>query len=240
MVACVIGRDDELDAVGTFLHTPKVREERFCWRTSGDREDDSLASRRSTTPSSGASASSRARRPSLRRSCPSALRDLLDVAFDEVADRLPPPQRPRTAGGAASRRAGRVGSGAGGRRGSVLTVLRELASRTRLLVAMRRRPVARLCVGARSSSSRRGDWSMNRCGCFSRLVARATRLRLISFVPRRSRAPHRDRTAHLGASSMLHERLGRAFARPALRRIHDEAAAIRSSRWGSRVRRRTG
>ena len=80
------------------------------------------------------------------------------------------------------------------------------------------------------SSSRRGDWSMNRCGCFSRLVARATRLRLISFVPS-AIAPHRDRTAHPGRTSACSTSASGGRSRGRHSAGSTRAAAIRSSRF---------
>src|SRR4029453_11386820 len=63
-------------------------------------------------------------------------RDLLEAAFDEVADRLPPPQR--RALEVALLRAEPEGwaQGPAAVAAAFLTVLRELASRTRLLVAI--------------------------------------------------------------------------------------------------------
>ena len=168
-----------------------------------------------------------------------ALRDLLDVAFDEVADRLPPPQR--RALQVALLRAEPEGSAQGPAAvaAAFLTVLRELASRTRLLVAID--DVQWLDSASAlvlQFAARRLEHEPVRLLLTARSEGDAPSVDLVRSLG--------DRVRHieigpltLGAlQRMLHERLGRAFARPALAGSTTRAAAIRSSRCGFRACRR--
>src|SRR6266540_2849844 len=135
--AGVIGRDGELDTISTFLDSPDDRGgalvlegppgigKTTLWRRGFDD-----AERRGYRVIACSAAVSEAQLSF------TALRDLLEVAFDEVADRLPPPQR--RALEVALLRAEPEGSAQGPAAvaAAFLAVLRELASSTRLLVAI--------------------------------------------------------------------------------------------------------
>jgi DNA-binding CsgD family transcriptional regulator len=223
VVARVIGRDGELDTISAFLGSPDDRAgalvlegppgigKTTLWRRGLDD-----AEQRGYRVVACSAAVSEAQLSF------TALRDLLEVAFDEVADRLPPPQR--RALEVALLRAEPEGSvqGPAAVAAAFLTVLRELASRTRLLVAID--DVQWLDSASAlvlQFAARRLEHEPVRLLLTARSDGDAPSLDLVRSLG--------DRVRHieigpltLGAlQRMLHERLGHSFARPALRRIHD-------------------
>jgi DNA-binding CsgD family transcriptional regulator len=227
VVARVIGRDGELDTISAFLGSPDdgagalVLEgppgigKTTLWRRGFD-----YAEQRGYRVVACSAAVSEAQLSF------TALRDLLEAAFDEVADRLPPPQR--RALEVALLRAEPEGSAQGPAAvaAAFLTVLRELASRTRLLVAID--DVQWLDSASAlvlQFAARRLEHEPVRLLLTARSEGDAPSLDLVRSLG--------DRVRHieigpltLGAlQRLLHERLGRAFARPALRRIHDASGS---------------
>jgi len=219
----VVGRDGELDTISAFLGSPEDRAgalvlegppgigKTTLWRCGLHKADE-----RAYRVLACSAAVSEAQLSF------TALRDLLEVAFDEVADRLPSPQR--RALDVALLRAEPEGSAQGPAAvaAAFLTALRELASTTRLLLAiddvqwldsasalvlqfaarrLEQEPV-RLLLTVRSDRDASPIDLVHSFG---------DRVRRIEIGPLTSGALQR----------LLLERLGHAFARPALRRIHD-------------------
>jgi DNA-binding CsgD family transcriptional regulator/tetratricopeptide (TPR) repeat protein len=151
-----------------------------------------------------------------------ALRDLLEAAFDDVRDALPPPQR--SALEVALLRAEPEGSaqGAAAVAAALLTALRELARTTRLLVAIDDiqwlDPASALVI---QYSARRllhePIWLL----LTVRTDASAPPPDLLRTLGERT---HRIELGPLSLGALqglLGARVGRTFARPALRRIHE-------------------
>jgi DNA-binding CsgD family transcriptional regulator len=222
VAASVVGRDTELDTIGAFLSSaddgaralvlegPAGIGKTTLWRGGlDDAEQRGFRVLRCSTAASEAQLSF------------TALRDLLEGAFDEVADRLPPPQRRALEVALLRAEPEGAAQGPAAVAAAFLTVLRELASKTHLLVAiddvqwldpasalvlqfavrrLARDPV-RLLLTVRSDGAPLPDL----------MQPLGDHVRYVEIGP-----------LTLGAlQSMLHERLGRAFARPTLRRIHD-------------------
>ena len=151
-----------------------------------------------------------------------ALRDLLEDAFDDVADALPPPQR--SALEVALLRAEPEGSvqGAAAVAAALLTALRELARATRVLVAIDDvqwlDPASALVI---QYSARRllhePIWLL----LTVRTDASGPPPDLLHTLGQRA---HRIEVGPLSLGALqrlLGARVGRTFARPALRRIHE-------------------
>ena len=223
VVARVIGRDGELDAIGAFLGSAEgparaiVLEghpgigKTTLWR-SGLHD----AEQRGYRVLACSAAISEAQLSF------TALRDVLERAFDEVADELPPPQR--RALEVALLRAEPEGSaqGAAAVAAAFLTALRELARRTRLLLAIDDvqwlDPASALVF---QFAARRLEHEPIRLLLTVRGDGDASRLDLVRALGERA---HRIQIGPLSFGALqrlLDERLGHAFARPALRRIHD-------------------
>jgi len=223
LVARVIGRDGELDAIGTFLGSPEDGARAIVLegppgigKTTLWRQGLEDAQQRGYRVLACSAAVSEAQLSF------TVLRDLLEVAFDDVAGVLPPPQRRALA--VALLRAESEGSaqGPGAVAAAFLTALRELALRTRLLLAIDD-----------------VQWLDSASELVLQFAARRLEhepVRLLLTVRGEEDAPPPDlvhalservRRIPIGPLSfgalqrLLHERLGLALPRPALRRIHD-------------------
>jgi DNA-binding CsgD family transcriptional regulator len=150
-----------------------------------------------------------------------ALRDLLEGAFDDVADVLPPPQR--RALEVALLRAEPEGSAQGPAAvaAAFLTALRVLASRTRVLVAIDDvQWVDSASALVLQFAARRLEQEPVRLLLTARSDGDAPSLDLVDSLGDRVRYIEIGPLTLGALQRMLHERLGHAFARPALRRIH--------------------
>lgn len=223
VVGRVIGRDGELDAIGAFLASPEGRARAIVlegqpgigkttlWRWGLDE-----AERRGYRVLACSAAISETQLSF------TALRDLLERAFDEVADRLPPPQR--RALEVALLRAEPEGSAQGPAAVAAAfhTALRELARRTRLLLAID--DVQWLDSASAlvlQFAARRLGQEPVRLLLTVRGEGDASRLDLVHALGERV---HRIQIGPLSFGALqrlLDERLEHALSRPALRRIHD-------------------
>src|SRR5580765_1614905 len=133
----VVGRDRELEQIDAFLDVANdaprvllVEGEAGIGKTTLWRAGVDAASERGYRVLACSAAASEAQLSF------TGLRDLLDVAFDDVADVLPPPQRSALAVALLRAEPEGEAQGAGAVATAFLTALRELALRTRLLLAI--------------------------------------------------------------------------------------------------------
>jgi DNA-binding CsgD family transcriptional regulator len=223
VVARVIGRDGELDAIGAFLGSAEgparaiVLEgqpgigKTTLWRCGLDD-----AEHRGYRVLACSAAISEAQLSF------TALRDLLERTFDEVADELPPPQL--RALEVALLRAEPEGSaqGAAAVAAAFLTALRELACRTRLLLAID--DVQWLDSASAlvlQFAARRLEREPVRLLLTVRDDREGSRLDLVRALGQRVDRIQIGPLSFGALQRLLDERLGHAFSRPALRRIHD-------------------
>jgi DNA-binding CsgD family transcriptional regulator len=221
--ARVIGRDDEVAAIGRFLDQteanfgaivlegpPGIGKTTLWERGLGDARQRGYRVLESSAAVSEAQLSF------------TALRDLLEAAFEDVAARLPPPQRRVLE--VALLRAEPKGSvhGAGAVAVAFLTALRELALRTRVLLAIDD-----------------AQWLDSASALVLQFAVRRLReepIRLLLTVRYEEETRSLDLVRAIGERAsripigplsfgalqrLLHERLGHALPRPTLRRIHD-------------------
>jgi DNA-binding CsgD family transcriptional regulator len=223
LAASVIGRDDELEAMGRFLDQTEASAVAVVLegspgigKTTVWRRGVEGARQRGYRVLDSSAAVSEAKLSF------TALRDLLEVAFDEVADGLPPPQRHalevallRAEPEAAVRGAGSVAV-------AFLTALRDLAHRTPVLLAIDD-----------------AHWLDSDSALVVQFAARRLRqepVRVLVTVRTEGEAPSLDLVQALGermrlipigplsfgaVQRMLHERLGHALSRPTVRQIHE-------------------
>jgi DNA-binding CsgD family transcriptional regulator len=223
LVARVIGRDDEFEAMGRFLDQTEtdtvaivIEGSAGIGKTTVWRRGVEEARQRGYRVLDSSAAVSEATLSF------TTLRDLLEVAFDEVADGLPPPQRHalevallRAEPEAAVRGAGSVAV-------AFLTALRDLAHRTPVLLAIDD-----------------AQWLDSDSALVVQFAARRVRqepVRLLVTVRTEGEAPSLDLVQALGermrlipigplsfgaVQRMLHEHLGHALSRPTLRQIHE-------------------
>ena len=221
-IAQVIGRDRDLDAIRTLLASsdgagaialegPPGIGKTTLWRSAlGDAERLGYRILACSAASSEVQLSF------------TALRDLLEAAFDDVADALPPPQR--SALEVALLRAEPEGSaqGAAAVAAAWLTALRELARTTRLLVAIDDvqwlDPASALVI---QYSARRLLHEPLWLLLTVRTDASESPPDLLRTLGQRT---HRIEVGPLSLGALqrlLGARVGRTLARPALRRIHE-------------------
>ena len=131
----IVGREDELDAIGRSWRVAPAARRFCCSRAAGDRQDDGLGGGRARRLGVGMRVLS-ARPSKWRRGSRSRARDLLAGALDAVAAELPDPQRRALEVALAAARSGRSAARPQAIAFAFLSVLRALARTAPTLVAV--------------------------------------------------------------------------------------------------------